>query len=69
LEEEMYSPLDTSSRSVKNVYEIINKEKINDLMNETRFGETFAPFSRIINREGKRYADFSREFQENLEKE
>ena len=57
LDEIMYSPLDVSDRSIKNVYEIIGQYKVNDLMNESKFGEIFAPYGRIIKMENKRYAE------------
>ena len=50
-----YIPLDTSERDIRNVYGIVNDEKINDLMVEEKFSEIFAPYSRIIMMENRRY--------------
>ena len=61
LKDILYTPLDTDERDVKNIYKIINEFKINDLMNEDRFGEIFAPYYRIINMEKKRYGEFKRQ--------
>ena len=59
LESTLYTPLDTSDRSIKNVYKIISEYKINDLMDENKFGDVFAPYSRIIKMESKQYEKFN----------
>lgn len=56
----LYVPLDITCRGVKNIYKIIEAYKINDLMNEKRFGEIFAPFARIMKMEKSRFEDFQK---------
>lgn len=58
LSEELYAPMDTTDKSVKNVYDIICKNKMNSLMGEDNFGYLLGPFSRIINMEQRRYEKF-----------
>ena len=53
MKEEMYAPLNDEDRDIKNVYEIISKNGMNDLMNEKIFGSVFCFFERIIKMEQK----------------
>ena len=55
MSDEMYAPIDTSERSVKNAYKIINDNKMYALVEENSFGNALSPFSRIILQEQKRY--------------
>lgn len=58
MDETMRFPIDTSERSVKNAYKRFEKERMFDLLDEERFGNIFAPYSRIIMMEEKRYAEY-----------
>ena len=53
MKEEMYAPLNDEGRDIKNVYEIISKNSMYDLMNEKIFGNVFGFFERIIKMEKK----------------
>ena len=56
MDEECYAPIDTSDRNVKNVYAIFTENHMYNLLNENRFGDILAPFSRIISQENRRFA-------------
>lgn len=58
MDEEFYAPFDTDERSIKNVYRIVTENKVNDILDERRFGDILAPFTRIIEMERKRYEEF-----------
>ena len=58
MDDEFYAPIDTSDRSIKNVYEIVTENKVNDILDERRFSDILAPFTRIIEMERKRYEEF-----------
>lgn len=47
----MYSPIDPSDRDIKNVYEIIEKNDMQELLNENSFGNLFGIFEGIKKRE------------------
>ena len=57
LRETLYVPIDTSDRSVKNVYRIISENEMYDLTDETRFGDILGAYSRIMMMEQKRYKE------------
>ena len=57
LRETLYVPIDTSDRSVKNVYGIISENEMYDLTDETRFGDILGAYSRIMMMEQKRYKE------------
>lgn len=57
LRETLYAPIDTSDRSVKNVYGIISENEMYDLTDETRFGDILGAYSRIMMMEQKRYKE------------
>lgn len=57
----MHAPIDTSDRDVKNAYRIIDKNRMFDLTDETKFGDVLAPYSRIIMMERKRYENYKRD--------
>lgn len=61
MKEESYAPLDVTERSIKNVYKIISENKINEILDEEKFGNILEPFGRIIMREKMRYDKFTRE--------
>ena len=60
LNDVLYAPIDTTNRNVKNAYKIIDKNRMFDLTDETKFGNVLAPYGRIILMEQKRYAEYKR---------
>ena len=61
MDNEFYAPIDTSELSVKNVYEIIGENNMNDILDETKFGNLLGPFDKIQMMEKKRYERFKQE--------
>jgi len=61
LRERLYAPIDTDERSAKNAYKIIENNGMYDLLDEKKFGDILAPYSRIILMEGRRYAKYQAE--------
>ena len=55
LDDTAYSVMDTTDRSSKNAFKIIEEYRMFDMMNEQRFGDILAPYSRIIAQEQKRF--------------
>jgi len=55
LDDEMYAPISVEERDIKNIYDIITQNGMNDLTNEKVFGDLFGYFERIIKTE-KNYA-------------
>ena len=60
MEDESYAPIDTSDRSIKNVYKIVNENKVNEILDESKFGNILEPFARIIMMENARYGEYKR---------
>ena len=60
LEDVLYSPMDTTDRSVTNVYRIFEKNKMYTVMDEEKFGNLLSPYSRIIMMEQKRFKNFQK---------
>ena len=60
LDDVLYAPIDTSDRSLKNVYKIVEYNKMYELTNENRFGNAFAPYNRIQMMEQKRFENFKK---------
>lgn len=58
LDNELYAVMDTSNRSIKNVYEIIRAYNLTELEDENKFSNLFAPFGRIIMMENRRYGKY-----------
>ena len=61
MDDEFYAPIDTADRSIKNVYEIVKENKVNEILDEQKFGNILEPFGRIIMMENKRFYEFKRE--------
>jgi hypothetical protein len=55
MDEEFYAPIDTDDRSIKNVYEIVSENKINEMLDEGKFSNLLEPFGRIQLTERRRY--------------
>ena len=51
LNEEMYAPLGDDDRDIKNIYQIISDNGMNDLLDEKKFGSLFGCFEKIIKSE------------------
>jgi 5'-3' exonuclease len=51
LKEEMYAPLGDEDRDIKNIYQIISDNGMNDMLDETKFGALFGMYERIIKME------------------
>lgn len=51
LNEEMYAPLGDDDRNIKNIYQIISDNGMNDLLDEKKFGSLFGCFERTIKSE------------------
>lgn len=49
----MYAPLDPDGRDLINIYNIIKDNEMNDMLDETKFGNLFAAFYKLIDTEKK----------------
>lgn len=58
---ELYAPIDTSELSIKNAYDIIKDNNINEILDETKFGNILEPFDRIRMMENKRWRAYNDE--------
>jgi 5'-3' exonuclease len=68
MDDELYAVIDTTDRSIKNIYKIVSENKINDILDENKFGNILEPFGRIIMMENKRlkaYLDYEKFRKEN----
>lgn len=54
----MYAPLDPEGRSFENLYSMIRRDNIEDLVVVNNFSNFFIPFKGLSDREKKRYNDF-----------
>ena len=53
LDSMMYAPLDEEGRSLSNLYAIINENKMMELIDETKFGNFFSGFYKLMDNEKK----------------
>lgn len=58
LKESLYAPIDTSDRTMKNIYNIVFENKMSDIINENSFSRLFAPYARIRMMEEKRFKEY-----------
>lgn len=58
LDNTAYEVIDTTDRSTKNVYRIIEEHKMYEMLDEKKFGDILAPYSRIITMENRRYGKY-----------
>ena len=58
LDDTAFYVMDTSERSSKNAYKLIEKYRMFEMLDERKFGDILAPYSRIIMMENRRYGDF-----------
>ena len=63
MDNEFHAPIDTTDRSIKNIYEIVKEYGVNDILDEKKFGNIFEPFGRIQMMEQRRFKayEFERE--------
>ena len=61
IEAMMYAPLDPEGRSFDNLYAMIVRDGIEDLIDLDRFSNFFVPFKELANREKKRFDDAMKE--------
>lgn len=58
MDDEFYAPIDTTDRNVKNIYNIVRENKVNDILDEQKFSNILEPFGRIMMMEGRRFKEF-----------
>ena len=58
LNDTAYEVIDTTDRTTQNVYEIAVENKMNDILDERKFGELLSPYSRIMMMEYRRYKEY-----------
>jgi len=58
---ELYAPIDTSELSAKNAYKIIKDNNMNEILDETKFGNLLEPFDRIQMMENRRWRAYNDE--------
>jgi 5'-3' exonuclease len=58
LNDTAYEVIDTTDRTTQNVYEIAVENKMNDILDERKFGEFLSPYSRIMMMEYRRYKEY-----------
>jgi 5'-3' exonuclease len=61
---ELYAPIDTSELSLKNAYEIIGDNNMNEILDETKFGNLLEPFGRIQMMENRRWRAYNDELRQ-----
>ena len=61
ISEMMYAPIDPEGRSFENLYTMIKRDGIEDLMDSKSFSNFFIPFNELANREIKRYEEYLQE--------
>ena len=59
IESMMYAPMDPEGRSFENLYEMIKRDGIEDLMNPNSFSSFFIPFKELTDREKKKFNEES----------
>ena len=57
----MYAPIDPEGRSFENLYSMIKRDGIEDLMDEKSFSNFFIPFNELANREKQRFEEYMEE--------
>ena len=61
MDDEFYAPIDTSDRNIKNIYEIVKENKVNEILDEEKFGNILEPFGRIVMMETRRFKEYELE--------
>ena len=57
IEAMMYAPIDPEGRSFENLYAMIKRDGIEDLIDKNSFANFFVPFNDLANREIKRFKE------------
>jgi len=60
LKNELYGIMDTSDRTIKNVYSIIRDNDMSELFDESKFSEIFSSYERIRMMEERRFKEYSK---------
>ena len=60
MDDTMYAPMDIEGRSFTNLYKMIKEDNITDLISENRFSSFFATFKPLVDKEIKRYNDYTK---------
>ena len=60
LKNELYGIMDTSDRTIKNVYSIIRENDMSELFDESKFSEIFSSYERIRMMEERRFKEYSK---------
>jgi len=60
IESMMYAPMDPEGRSFENLYEMIKRDGIEDLMPMNSFSNFFIPFKRLADKEKKKFLEDSK---------
>ena len=55
IESWMYAPMDPEGRSFTNLYKLIVRDEIENLMDSQSFANFFEPFKGLVDRETRRY--------------
>lgn len=61
IESMMYAPMDPDGRSFENLYEMIKRDGIEDLLDINSFSSFFVPFKELADREKKKFKDENEE--------
>ena len=57
IEAMMYAPLEPDDKSFSNLYTMVKRDKIEDLVDPNKFSSFFVPFKELADREKRRYLD------------
>lgn len=61
IESMMYAPMEPDDSAFTNLYKMIVRDKIQDLMDPNEFSRFFVPFKELSDREKRRYEDYIKE--------
>ena len=61
IEAMMYAPLEPDDKSFSNLYTMVKRDKIEDLVDPNKFSNFFVPFKELADREKRRYLDAMQE--------
>lgn len=61
IESMMYAPMEPDDNSFKNLFEMVRKDKIEDVMDPSHFSRFFQPFKELSDKEKRRYIEYTAE--------
>ena len=61
IEAMMYAPLEPDEKSFSNLYTMVKRDKIEDLVDPNKFSNFFVPFKELADREKRRYLEAMQE--------